>query len=102
MTEPKRWIFVALCSAFACVSPPAPPGTSSYDYTTSAAHEVPSERLIGEASDVVWRRLVGRLADSPFVINAIEKESRVISLSFSTDHPERYVDCGRSKREYAY
>jgi len=50
----------------------------------------------------VWDQLIGSLAQSFFVINNIEKESRILNVSFSTSQPERYVDCGTSHRDFSY
>jgi hypothetical protein len=59
------------------------------------------EKKIAEPQSVVWDRLVKNMAKSFFVINNIDKESRIINLSYSSDKPQEYVDCGRSKRTYS-
>jgi hypothetical protein len=41
------------------------------------------------------------MAKSFFVINNIDKDSRIINLSYSSDKPQEYVDCGRTKRTYS-
>jgi hypothetical protein len=41
------------------------------------------------------------LAKSFYVINNIDKQSRIINVSFSTDTPEAYVDCGITTRTYS-
>ena len=40
------------------------------------------------------------MAKSFFVINNIDKESRIINLSYSSNRPQDYVDCGRTKRTF--
>ena len=40
------------------------------------------------------------LAKSFFVVNNIEKESRLINVSFSTNSPEKYIDCGSTARTF--
>ena len=35
-----------------------------------------------------------------YVINNIERESRIINVSFNTNSPSDYVDCGRTRRTY--
>jgi hypothetical protein len=46
--------------------------------------------------------MVGRLATGFFVINNIDKASRIINVSYSTDSPRQYVDCGRSLRTFTF
>lgn len=41
-----------------------------------------------------------QLAKSFFVVNNIEKESRLINVSFSTETPEKYINCGRTTRTF--
>ncbi|GJM43876.1 MAG: hypothetical protein DHS20C21_07180 [Gemmatimonadota bacterium] len=62
--------------------------------------EIQNKRIILEPFEVVWNRLVGELSKSFFVINNIEKESRLINLSFRANDPESYIDCGRTTRTY--
>jgi len=87
---------IGLCFLVGC----AAPGTSNLDYAAPTLHSVENERLIDRPFDEVWDSLVERLAKSFFVINNIEKESRIINVSIATKTPELYVDCGRSHRTY--
>jgi len=48
----------------------------------------------------VWDSLVRDLAKSFYVINNIDKESRIINVSFNSPKAEDYVDCGRSQRTF--
>jgi hypothetical protein len=87
----------------ACLSGCVTPGNSKLDYLPPvAATSLSNEVSVAEPFDTVWDRLVGRLATGFFVINNIDKASRLINVSFSSDSPERYVDCGRSTREFAF
>src|SRR6266513_940375 len=61
-----------------------------------------SETLVNEPFDAVWDRLVGRLATGFFVINNIDKASRLINVSYSSDAPGDFVDCGRSTRQFSF
>lgn len=80
----------------------ATPGRSDYNYSPPNGESPINKMVVEEQFSVVWDRLVGGLAESFFVINNIEKESRIINVSFSTSEPERYVDCGTTMREFAY
>jgi hypothetical protein len=79
------------------------PGASKLDYSPPKDPDVQNNEVsISEPFDTVWDRLVGRLATGFFVINNIDKASRFINVSFSSDTPESYVDCGQSTREFSY
>lgn len=53
-----------------------------------------NEIIVSKPFSQVWDRLVAELSKSFFVINNIEKDSRIINVSFSSSKPTRYVDCG--------
>lgn len=59
------------------------------------------EKTINKPVNEVWDSLVKNMAKSFFVINNIDKESRIINISYSSEKPEDYVDCGRTKRTLA-
>lgn len=50
--------------------------------------------------DQAWDKLVKELATQFYVINNIDKESRLINVSFSTDRPEQFVTGGTTTREF--
>lgn len=83
----------------ACVSP----GISGLQYQGPAVDErVKNEVLVNQSFDATWDALIGQLAKSFFVINNVEKASRIINISFSTDKPHEYVDCGVAERFFSY
>ncbi len=93
------WMLIGLSSLTGCVGP----GISGLQYQGPTADErVKNEVLIHQPFDATWDALIGQLAKSFFVINNVEKASRIINISFSTDKPEEYVDCGVSERIFSY
>lgn len=75
--------------------------TSSLDYTPPRSQTPPENEVkIDEPFETVWDRMVKNLSQEFFVINNIEKESRLMNVSFSTSSPENYIDCGRSFRTF--
>jgi hypothetical protein len=78
----------------------ATPGTSTLNTTAPEVYEVTNELTIDDVFDSVWDRLVGELSKSFYVINNIDKASRLINVSFASDTPEVYVDCGMARRQY--
>ena len=73
---------------------------STFVHTQGTQTAVENEIVVKKPFDEVWDKLVGELSKSFFVINNIEKASRIINVSFSVDAPQDYIDCGRSTREY--
>jgi hypothetical protein len=79
MSVLARVLLVFLLGAtFGCVTP----GSSSFFYNPPERPKPPNEITVEEPFNVVSDRLVARIARSFFVINNIEKESRLINLSF--------------------
>ena len=74
--------------------------TSSLVYMPPNEVKYDNEAFVDRPFEVVWDELVEQLSKSFYVINNIEKASRIINVSFSTEAPEEYVDCGTSTREY--
>lgn len=73
-------------------------GSWEFDHTnpTSGKYQVENEKYVDSNPEDVWNSLVKELAKTYFVINNIDKESRIINVSFSTQDPENYIDCGSS------
>ena len=83
----------------ACVSP----GQSGLSYREPTAIEkVKNEELMSRSFDETWDLLIRELTKSFFVFHTVEKASRLISLSFTTDKAHEYVDCGNVERRLRY
>ena len=78
----------------------ARPGVSTSNWIPPTSRDVANELTVDRPFEAVWDELVGELAKSFYVINNIEKASRLINVSFATDSPEEYIDCGRTQRTY--
>ncbi|MBS6036494.1 MULTISPECIES: hypothetical protein [Pseudomonas] len=85
--------------------------TSSVDYRPPTGKAVANTKEVSAPFDQAWDALVRQLSSDFFVINNIDKNSRLINLSFSTQKPSDFVDCGttnrafengRGKRNYSY
>ena len=88
------WVLAALFLVGGCA-------TSSYIYTPPTSLSTPeNEVVLNEPFEVVWDRMVKNLSADFFVINNIEKVSRLMNISFSASSPGRYVDCGRTRRTF--
>lgn len=92
-------LFVLTISVASC----ATPGTSGRQYRVPIGAElVTNEAVVRLPFSDTWDLLIGQLAKSFFVINNVDKASRIINVSFSTDKPEEYIDCGTSERTFQY
>ena len=74
--------------------------TSTVTYTPPSVGPVDNSKSVSVPFDQLWDRLVKNLASDFFVINNIEKNSRIINVSFSAQQPSKYVDCGRTYRTF--
>lgn len=61
---------------------------------------VANQLVLNEEFDVVWDKLIFGLSSEFFVITNVEKDSGLITLDFSTNAPEQFVDCGTVTRTY--
>lgn len=75
-------------------------GISTVERIPPTTPKLTYEKMVNKSHDEAWDILVRNMAKSFFVINNIDKNSRIINLSYSSDRPQDYVDCGRSKRTY--
>jgi hypothetical protein len=75
-------------------------GQSDYYSTQPADIVIKNELILDDEFDIVWDRLVKKLASGFYVINNIDKSSRIINVSFASNTPDKYVDCGTTHRTY--
>lgn len=75
-------------------------GVSTSKYTENPQIRVKNEVVVSKPYSQVWDSLVKEFSKSFYVINNIDKESRIINLSFSSSSPAEYVDCGKTHRTY--
>lgn len=73
-------------------------GTNSFSHTSPSDYQYENEKTVDMSFEKAWDQYVSELSQSFFVINNIDKESRIINVSYSTQQPEEFVDCGSSKR----
>jgi hypothetical protein len=76
--------------------------TSTQDYRQPERRQFSHSKTIDAPFDTVWDKLVKGLAGDFFVINNIDRASRLINLSFSAPRPGDYVDCGTTTRVFKF
>ncbi len=92
------FLFVLTISVASCAT-----GTSGRQYHAPIGAElVANEAVVRLPFSDTWDLLIGQLAKSFFVINNVDKASRIINVSFSTDKPGQYIDCGITERSFQY
>jgi hypothetical protein len=79
----------------------ASPGMSTRQYQPPEPNKIENEKKVAKSFDETWDVLVAGLTKSVYVINNIDKASRIINFSFSSDAPELYLNCGTSYRNYS-
>lgn len=74
--------------------------TSTANYHYPQNHIVENTKTVNKSFDEVWNGLVKELSSDFFVINNIDKSSKIINVSFSASKASNYVDCGNSHRTF--
>lgn len=75
-------------------------GMRSVKYNSNEPLEIKNQIVVSKAQPQVWDILEKELSRSAYVINNIDKESRIINVSFASNSPSEYVDCGNTRRTY--
>lgn len=85
-----------------CETMSVKPSTNSYDEPVGVVSS-PNSKVANKSFSATWDELVSNLSSSFFVINNVDKESRLINMSFSTSGDlSRYLDCGVTKRDFSF
>ncbi len=74
----------------------AKPGSFTNTMSPASEHNVVNEKYVETDPAVVWDQLVGEISKSYFMINNIDKGSRIINISYASNEADDYVDCGTS------
>lgn len=102
MTPHKKLSSLAILLALFLSAGCATVKVSGHQYDNPIQKSIANEKVVNEPFSAVWDRSVAKLSSSFFVINNIDKQSRLINLSFSTDMAEKYVDCGQTTRDFSF
>ena len=70
---------------------------SKTEFSSTQATAYPSENTMVYNSNVnkVWDAAIKSIGEKFFVLDNIQKDSKIITLSFGADNPDNYIDCGR-------
>jgi len=67
-------------------------GKNTMSYTEGSPVKIINEVQVDAPYSRVWDTLVRDLAKSFYVINNIDRESRLLNVSFTTADPESYIE----------
>ena len=84
--------------AYGCAKVPIETPKNDLNYTPPKKYTIKNKEVINDKFEKVWNRLISNLSEKYFVINNVEKASRIINVSFSTSEPSNFIDCGDSLR----
>ena len=74
--------------------------TSSVQHEPAQFAPINSAVQIDAGTDVVWERLKNRPPPPGFTVVEIDDAQKLLRLSLTSDRPEAYVDCGRTRRTF--
>jgi len=95
----KNLILISIFFLVGCASIPA---SYNVDYTPPLLTSINNEKVSSLSFDEVWDDLVADLSKTFYVINNIDKQSRLLNVSFRiTSSINDYVDCGESIKQFS-
>jgi len=97
-----RGVFVLTVPLMSVLTSCATVGTSTFQSVAPPSMQIENSVLLDKPFEEVWDKLVGQLSKSFYVINNIDKASRIINVSLSSEDPDQYIDCGHTHRTFAY
>ena len=83
---------------YGCAKVPIETPKNDFNYTPPKKYTIKNKEVINDKFEKVWNRLISNLTEKYFVINNVEKASRIINVSFSTNEPSNFIDCGETLR----
>lgn len=70
-------------------------GCSTARYTAPSAPQKPSfTTVINEGYDQTWEAVIDHVSSTFFAIENFEKESGLITVTFGSDDPDEFINCG--------
>ncbi len=77
-----------------------PRATAFHETIEAAPRIVEDEAVVPAAINEVWNSLISSLVRSDFELASIDRESGLITLSYSSTSPTTYVDCGSRRHVF--
>lgn len=80
----------------------APRAVEEFTRLPAVEYKINKTKSIDLGFDNAWDKAVQSLSSTFYTINNIEKNSRIINVSFRLNEPTKYIDCGISNRVITY
>lgn len=75
-------------------------GCTSYVHKKPDEVTITNEKTLNQPMEKVWSSLFNQLYNDSFTVNSTDKNTGIIVVSFKTDRPVNYIDCGIVKTNY--
>lgn len=69
-------------------------GTIQRNTTPPPDYQAEDSRVFNQPYEKVWQAVVQSVGSSFFILDNIQKDSGILTLSFSVQDPNEYIDCG--------
>ena len=100
-SSPMKYLFYTLITFPLLLSSGcATQGINSVSHKMNVPEKVEYEKIFDKPYSEVLNELVNNLTESAYVIERIGGDSNLINVSFASNYPDKYVDCGETKRTY--
>lgn len=96
------WIRGFLAIAIIAISGCATKGTNQVNYSPPVEKSIQNKITLDKNFDDVWDKLIANISASFFVINNIDKDSRLLNISMSSNKPEDFIECGSTDRTFNF
>jgi hypothetical protein len=98
---PKKYLFYTYFTlSIFVLSGCATQGINSVNHKINSPQKVEHEKIFDKPYSEVWEELISELTDNAFILEKIYADANLINVSFSSNNPEKYVDCGETTRTY--
>jgi len=88
--------------AFLLTACAAPRAVQEYSWLPAGDYKINKTKTVDLSFDEAWDNAVKSLSSTFYIINNIEKNSRIINVSFRLNDSTKYIDCGTSMRTINY
>ena len=100
-SSPMKYLFYTLITFPLLLSSGcATQGINSVSHKMNVPEKVEYEKIFDKPYSEVLNELVNNLTESAYVIERIGGDSNLINVSFASNYPDKYVDCGETTRTY--
>jgi hypothetical protein len=90
-----RRYFAIILAVVACFVMIGCGAKTDYSYMPAIQYSQENTMVYDSNINKVWDAAIKSIGEKFFVLDNIEKDSKIITLSYVIDNPENYIDCGK-------